>query len=671
MRLVPTSAIAVVLSCPLAPGSVSASDDTPATTRAPVAADEPEAKPPVFYETTTVTARPVSSATARSRSSSRARWRGLGGPQRHRASCARCPASTLLRSGSRAGVTNAYVRGGDPNFTLVLLDGIPLNDSTELQGGAVNLEELPGRPRRARGDRARPAHLVLRDEQPRRRHPALHAPRRAGARARRASAPRPATPTCVRGVRAGVGASGTRRLRRPGPLVGRGAAPDRARTASGSSTPSRARTCRSGRTTDLRLTARFADGEHRRLPRRLGRPRLRERASCATPTHRDLALGARSGSATRPADASRLIVGLSRRERRTARARPCPRWCPESSEQHDVHAAAPRVAGAALPHGPAPRWTPGPPGEGEWGENASVLKLPPFLGGDVPGDYRETRGERRGLRRGPRLERGALGPLRGRPARRRRDGDCAPARTRTRASSVRPGAGSTRLRASVGPRLEAAELLRAREPAAPSAATPTCGPSARGAARRGSSTTSRRRASTSAPRTSSSEYQRPRRLRLRPLPPREPRARAHAGRRAHRPLAAPPRRSRSTPRPRTSTRRTSTAASLLHEPRWTGGGRLTWQPDERLSLRLQARARSRATSTSSSRCPTATRSTATASSASPARGASAAASSLRARLDNLTDRVVRDLHRLPRPRPVASGWASAGTRLAGEPRPQR
>ncbi len=40
-------------------------------------------------------------------------------------------------------MTNACVRGADPNFTLVLLDGIPLNDSTDLQGGAVNLEELP------------------------------------------------------------------------------------------------------------------------------------------------------------------------------------------------------------------------------------------------------------------------------------------------------------------------------------------------------------------------------------------------------------------------------------------------------------------------------------------------------------------------------------------------
>ena len=29
---------------------------------------------------------------------------------------------------------------------------------------------------------------------------------------------------------------------------------------------------------------------------------------------------------------------------------------------------------------------------------------------------------------------------------------------------------------------------------------------------------------------------------------------------------------------------------LLYEPRWLGGGRVTWQPGERLSLRLEARA---------------------------------------------------------------------------------
>jgi outer membrane cobalamin receptor len=33
----------------------------------------------------------------------------------------------------------------------------------------------------------------------------------------------------------------------------------------------------------------------------------------------------------------------------------------------------------------------GASGEGEWGDNRSVLKLPPALGGDVAGDYEETR----------------------------------------------------------------------------------------------------------------------------------------------------------------------------------------------------------------------------------------------------------------------------------------
>jgi outer membrane cobalamin receptor len=100
------------------------------------------AAPPVFYETTTVTARPVSSATGAvtvldAREISAQASRSATEIVRD------VPGMNLLSSGARAGVTNAYVRGSDPNFTLVLLDGIPLNDATELQGGAVNLEELP------------------------------------------------------------------------------------------------------------------------------------------------------------------------------------------------------------------------------------------------------------------------------------------------------------------------------------------------------------------------------------------------------------------------------------------------------------------------------------------------------------------------------------------------
>jgi outer membrane cobalamin receptor len=49
----------------------------------------------------------------------------------------------IVTSGSRGGSSSAQIRGGDPNFTLVLLDGVPLNDSTDLEGGAVNLKSLP------------------------------------------------------------------------------------------------------------------------------------------------------------------------------------------------------------------------------------------------------------------------------------------------------------------------------------------------------------------------------------------------------------------------------------------------------------------------------------------------------------------------------------------------
>lgn len=48
----------------------------------------------------------------------------------------------ILSSGSRGGLSAAQIRGGDPNFSLVLLDGVPLNNSTDLEGGAFNLAAL-------------------------------------------------------------------------------------------------------------------------------------------------------------------------------------------------------------------------------------------------------------------------------------------------------------------------------------------------------------------------------------------------------------------------------------------------------------------------------------------------------------------------------------------------
>ena len=49
----------------------------------------------------------------------------------------------VLSSGSRGGPALTLSRGGDVNFTIILLDGVPLNDSTDVQGGGFNLATLP------------------------------------------------------------------------------------------------------------------------------------------------------------------------------------------------------------------------------------------------------------------------------------------------------------------------------------------------------------------------------------------------------------------------------------------------------------------------------------------------------------------------------------------------
>jgi len=45
--------------------------------------------------------------------------------------------------GGRSGISSLYLRGADPNFTLIMLDGIPMNDSTNQQGGSVDLSTIP------------------------------------------------------------------------------------------------------------------------------------------------------------------------------------------------------------------------------------------------------------------------------------------------------------------------------------------------------------------------------------------------------------------------------------------------------------------------------------------------------------------------------------------------
>ena len=90
----------------------------------------------------TVVARPVESQTAALTILDRATIAASGA--RTVAELLRyAPGVHVASHGTRGGLTAVQVRGGDPNFTLVLMDGAPLNDVTDPVGGTVNLEALP------------------------------------------------------------------------------------------------------------------------------------------------------------------------------------------------------------------------------------------------------------------------------------------------------------------------------------------------------------------------------------------------------------------------------------------------------------------------------------------------------------------------------------------------
>ena len=343
------------------------------------------AEPPAFYETTTVTARPVSSATGSVT---------VVGPDEARSAEARTatellqgvPGLQLLASGGRAGQTNAYLRGGDPNYTLVLLDGIPLNDSTDLQGGAVNLEELP-------------AGLVERAEIVRGPFTSfygtsslsgviqLFTPRGGPGPLKASLGAEAGNANLFRGLAGASGPAGER----GGVALGLSWDQERHRVAEDRFRQLDAWASASlglGATTDLRLVGRFADGEAEDYPDASGGP-VYGSGELRSTTRRDLALGAQLATGGPAGRRHQLSVGLSRRERdRTSPA--VPPVVPASSEQATFTRL--RLAWQVpLRRTARTEVDAGASGEGEWGENASVLSLPPFLGGDVPGDYRETR----------------------------------------------------------------------------------------------------------------------------------------------------------------------------------------------------------------------------------------------------------------------------------------
>ncbi|MEC9368302.1 MAG: TonB-dependent receptor plug domain-containing protein, partial [Pseudomonadota bacterium] len=55
------------------------------------------------------------------------------------------PGLHIDQPGGRGGVSSVYLRGADPNFTVVLIDGVRVKDPTNSRGGSYNFKQLdPG-----------------------------------------------------------------------------------------------------------------------------------------------------------------------------------------------------------------------------------------------------------------------------------------------------------------------------------------------------------------------------------------------------------------------------------------------------------------------------------------------------------------------------------------------
>jgi len=52
------------------------------------------------------------------------------------------PGTNVIQQGGRGGISSILLRGGEPNFTVVLIDGVQVNDSTNTRGGSFDIGNL-------------------------------------------------------------------------------------------------------------------------------------------------------------------------------------------------------------------------------------------------------------------------------------------------------------------------------------------------------------------------------------------------------------------------------------------------------------------------------------------------------------------------------------------------
>lgn len=119
----------------LAPAALSAQDEAAAP---PEDADRGGAAETVFYETATVRARALEGATASVQVVDAEDLEHLAA--RDAADALRLvPGAWVLGNDASAALAGVSLRGGDANFSLVLIDGVPMADSTDQYGGAFPL----------------------------------------------------------------------------------------------------------------------------------------------------------------------------------------------------------------------------------------------------------------------------------------------------------------------------------------------------------------------------------------------------------------------------------------------------------------------------------------------------------------------------------------------------
>ena len=543
--------------------------------------DEAEPAKPVFYETATVVARPVPSASA-SVTVIEAAEIEASGARSVGDLLQTMPGLHVLRSGGRGGVTYAGIRGGDPNFTLVLLDGVPLNDPTDPQGGAVNLEELPAglveRLEVVRGPLcsfygpsglAGVVQLFTRRGEP--------GPVRAGLRGEVGNA------SLVRGSGTVSGPAG-----RGGYSAEVAFERERHRVAEEGfrqlDLHAGAR-LGVGATTDLLLTARFASGHADDYPDASGGP-LYGSGLLRTTDHRDFSLGAELQSGGPDGFQHRVALGFSHRGLdRTSPA--VPPLVPASEEQTGYSRL--RLAWSApLRRTARTQLDLGLSGEAERADNTSVLRLPPFLGGDVPGDYGKTRATGGGYlelrqERGPFLLEAAL----------RADAATTDSlQINPRLGLLwRPAGGGTRLRAAAGRASKLPSFFALASPRA-LGGNPELRPERTVGGEIGLDHSFHRAHLELGATHFQHEY--------RDLVDFDFEAFTHVNRsrvRARgaelqarwRPLAKLEVQGEAT----WLDARDLSSVALLHRPRWLGGGRLVWRPTDRLDLRLESRGVSR------------------------------------------------------------------------------